>query len=86
MSNCQPEEYDPIANWNNHHESATATMPNHSGRAIRLSNIDDLLTEQDHKNINLCLETQKVREDQLNTENPRFVNNLQPQVQPQTGI
>ena len=83
MSNCQPEGYDPITNWNIHHESATATMPDHSGRAIRLSNIDDLLTEQDHRNIKLCLETQKVREDQLNTENPRFVNNLKYSLKPE---
>ena len=51
--------------------------------AIRLSNIDDLLSEQDHINIKLCLETQKIREDQLITESPRFVNNLKYSLKPE---
>ena len=51
--------------------------------AIRLSNIDDLLSEQNHRNIKLCLGTQKIREDQLITESPRFVNNLKYNLKPE---
>ena len=41
-----------------------------------MSNIDDLLTERDRKNIPHCLDIQKTREAEINTENPRFVTNL----------
>ena len=68
------QTYDPISNWK---------IQNHSGKAIRLSNIDDLLSEQDRRNIKLCLETQRVTEEQINKENPRFVNSLKYSLKPE---
>ena len=41
-----------------------------------MSNIDDLLTEDDINNIAHCLDIQKTREAKMNSENPRFVTNL----------
>ena len=40
-----------------------------------MSNIDDLLTEDDRNNIPHCLDIQKTREARMNTENHRFVTN-----------
>ena len=41
-----------------------------------MSNIDDLLTEDDRNNIPHCLDIQKTREAKMNAENHRFVTNL----------
>ena len=67
--------YDPISNWSIQKQTTT-TMPNHSVNALRLFKIDDLVGEQDRRNIKLCLETQRVREEHINKENPRFLNSL----------
>ena len=59
--NNQP--YDTISNWSIQKQTTT-TLPNHSGNATRLSNIDDLLCEQDRQNFKFCLETQSQRTNQ----------------------
>ena len=48
----------------------------HAQKVKKMSNIDDLLTEDDRNNIPHCLYIQKTREAKMNTENPRFVTNL----------
>ena len=76
------QTYDPISNWSIQKQTTT-TIPNHSGKATRLSNIDDLLCEQDRQNFKFCLETQRVREEQINRENPRFANSLKYSLKPE---
>ena len=42
----------------------------------KLSNINDLMTDEERKDTKKCLVVQKSRENEFNPENPRFVTNL----------
>ena len=71
-------QYDPQNNWivNRKRPAPGNHQTNHAEKIKKLSNINDLLTEGDRKNIPHCLDIQKTREAKINTENPRFVTNL----------
>ena len=71
-------QYDPQNNWvvNRKRPALGNHRTGHAEKVKKMSNIDDLLTENDRNNIIHCLDIQKTREDKMNTENPRFVTNL----------
>ena len=71
-------QYDPQNTWivNRKRPAPGNHQTSHAEKIKKMSNIDDLLTECDRKNIAHCLDIQKTREAEINTENPRFVTNL----------
>ena len=71
-------QYDPQNNWivNRKRPAPGNHQTSHAEKIKKMSNIDNLLTERDRKNIPHCLDIQKRREAEINTENPRFVTNL----------
>ena len=69
---------DPQNNWivNCKTPAPGNHQTSHAEKIKKMSNIDDLLTEGDRKNIPHCLDIQKTRQAEINIENPRFVTNL----------
>ena len=69
---------DPQNNWivNRKRPAPGNHQTSHAEKIKQMSNINDLLTEGDRKNIPHCLDIQKTRQAEFNTENPRFVTNL----------
>ena len=71
-------KYDPQNNWivNRKRPALGNHRTGYAEKLKKMSNIDNLLTEDDRNNIPHCLDIQKTREAKMNTENPRFVTNL----------
>ena len=71
-------QYDPQNNWQVSRKR-TYELPNqssHADKIKKLSNINDLITNEERKDTKKCLVVQKSRENEFNPENPRFVTNL----------
>ena len=74
----QQDQYDPQNNWQVSRKR-TYELPNqssHADKVRKLSNINDLITNEERKDTKKCLVVQKSRENEFNPENPRFVTNL----------
>ena len=71
-------QYDPQNNWivNRKRPALGNHRTGHAEKVKKMSNIDDLLREDDRNNNLHCLDIQKTREAKTNTEKPRFVTNL----------
>ena len=74
----QQDQYDPQNNWqvSRKRPYEFPNQSSHADKVRKLSNINDLMTDEERKDTKKCLVVQKSRENEFNPENPRFVTNL----------
>ena len=74
----EKDQYDPQNNWQVSRKR-TYELPkqsSHADKIRKLSNKNDLMTDEERKDTQKCLVVQKSRENKFNPENPRIVTNL----------
>ena len=74
----EQDQYDPQNNWqvSRKRPYEFPNQSSHADKVRKLSNINDLMTDEERKDTKKCLVVQKSRENEFNPENPRFVTNL----------
>ena len=71
-------QYDPENNWqiSRKRQFPIQQISNHKNKIIKMNNIEDLVPDAIRKIPSECLKLQKPREENMNKENPRYVNTL----------
>ena len=74
----QQDQYDPQNNWqvSRKRQFPIQQISNHKNKIIKMNNIEDLVPDAIRKIPSECLKLQKPREENMNKENPRYVNTL----------